>query len=50
MKDWFEAWLRVRHGDITIHHKDTGIAWAGFWIGLGITLAADMLVNHRSLF
>ena len=44
-KEWFEAWLKVRQEDVTIvhKHKDTGIAWAGFWVGLGIVLAAQII-------
>lgn len=42
-KEWFEAWLKARQGDITVTHRDTGIAWAGFWIGLGIVLAAQII-------
>lgn len=44
-KDWFEAWLKTRMADITITHRDTGIAWAGFWVGLGIVLAAQIIVG-----
>lgn len=42
-KDWFEAWLRTRQGDITVKFDSSGIAWAGFWIGLGIYLAAGVM-------
>ena len=47
--EWFEAWLRVRSEDVTIHHRETGIAWAGFWIGLGLVLAAAIMKGELIL-
>lgn len=29
--------------EVKIKHKDTGIAWAGVWIGLGLMLAAAVM-------
>lgn len=42
-REWFEAYLATKTGDITVSVKDSGIAWAGFWVGLGILLAAGVI-------
>lgn len=41
-REWLEAYLSSKRADITVTHKDTGIAWAGFWLGLGIVIAAGI--------
>jgi hypothetical protein len=33
--------------DITIKLEDTGIAWLGFWLGLGIVIAAQVIVTGK---
>lgn len=38
-REWFEAWAITRKNDMTIKLDNSGVAWAGFWIGLGIVLA-----------
>lgn len=43
MKDWFEAWLKIRRGDIKVTVELKGISWAGFWIGLGLYLGAGVM-------
>jgi hypothetical protein len=42
-REWFEAYMATKRGDITVKFQDSGIAWAGFWIGLGILLAAGVI-------
>lgn len=49
-KEWLDAYLATRSTDVKIRLENTGIAWAGFWIGLGIAIAADIFTNHRGLF
>ena len=38
-QEWLKAYLATRQGDITVTIDNSGIAWAGFWIGLGIVVA-----------
>jgi hypothetical protein len=42
-REWFEAYMATKRGDITVKFQDTGIARAGFWIGLGIVIAAGVI-------
>ena len=34
---------KARDLEVKIRLEDTGIAWAGFWIGLGLLLAAAVM-------
>lgn len=41
-----------RHYGVEIRHKHegTGIAWAGFWIGFGLVLAAQIIATGKEIF
>jgi len=43
---WEAVKLRFARGEdvvVKVTHSNTGIAWAGFWIGLGLMLAAAVI-------
>lgn len=41
-KEWLQAYIASKSADVRIKHEDTGIAWAGFWIGLGMVIAVGV--------
>jgi uncharacterized membrane protein len=49
-KEWLEAYSKRHANDITIKVDLDGLAWAGFWVGLGLVLAAQVIVTHQVIF
>ena len=48
MSEWKEV-LKYMHRNTIKVEIETGIAWAGFWIGLGIVLAAEIIVTGEAI-
>lgn len=42
-REWLDAYLASKRSEVTIKIELESIAWAGFWIGLGIVFAAGVM-------